>query len=275
MTDADLSNAAFPFGTSRENGSASAPVRDGAHHLRGRAGLGAVRATEFALGVYDAIVAAGQPGLRHAGYHAMDSAHGEGVPVVGPRPRLGGHAAEAGLRGRLREATAFIGRDALLPSARTARRADWSSSRWTIPEPLLYHDEPVWRDGPVGRITSGAYGHTLGRAVGLGYVSTRRRHRRVRGDRALGAGDRERALRRARAARAAVRSTSARARGCVTRRASIRPRPAASLVWTSSALMSTVLAASGAAGGHDEGGRGGGDVAGQLDDHGEIRLAEA
>ena len=37
------------------------------------------------------------------------------------------------------------------------------------PEPLLYHDEPIWRDGAlVGRITSGAYGHTLGRAVGLG-----------------------------------------------------------------------------------------------------------
>ena len=46
------------------------------------------------------------------------------------------------------------------------------------PEPLLYHDEPIWRDGVlVGRITSGAYGHTLGRAVGLGYVAPpRRRH---------------------------------------------------------------------------------------------------
>src|SRR4030095_4017372 len=37
------------------------------------------------------------------------------------------------------------------------------------PDPLLYHDEPIWRDGElVGRITSGAYGHTLGRAVGMG-----------------------------------------------------------------------------------------------------------
>jgi glycine cleavage system aminomethyltransferase T len=40
------------------------------------------------------------------------------------------------------------------------------------PEPLLLGDEPIWRDGVlVGRITSGAYGHTLGRAVGMGYVS--------------------------------------------------------------------------------------------------------
>ena len=38
-------------------------------------------------------------------------------------------------------------------------------------EPLLYHDEPVWRDGTlVGRIASGAYGHTLGRSVGIGWV---------------------------------------------------------------------------------------------------------
>ncbi len=40
------------------------------------------------------------------------------------------------------------------------------------PEPLLLGDEPIWRDGAlVGRITSGAYGHTLGRSVGMGYVA--------------------------------------------------------------------------------------------------------
>ena len=39
------------------------------------------------------------------------------------------------------------------------------------PEPLLYHDEPIWRDDVrVGRTTSGMYGHSLGGAVGLGYV---------------------------------------------------------------------------------------------------------
>ena len=40
------------------------------------------------------------------------------------------------------------------------------------PEPLLLGDEPIWRDGVlVGRITSGAYAHTLGRSVGMGYVA--------------------------------------------------------------------------------------------------------
>jgi 4-methylaminobutanoate oxidase (formaldehyde-forming) len=43
--------------------------------------------------------------------------------------------------------------------------------RLTDPEPLLYHNEPVLRDGQiVGHLTSGAYGHFLGGAIGMGYV---------------------------------------------------------------------------------------------------------
>jgi 4-methylaminobutanoate oxidase (formaldehyde-forming) len=39
------------------------------------------------------------------------------------------------------------------------------------PEPLLYYNEIIYRDGqPVGRILAGGYGHTLGASVGLGYV---------------------------------------------------------------------------------------------------------
>jgi len=66
----------------------------------------------------------------------------------------------------------FIGRDALL-----AQREQPLGRRLAVftlddPEPLLFGDEPIWRDGSLaGRITSGGYGHTLGRAVGLGYVS--------------------------------------------------------------------------------------------------------
>ena len=39
------------------------------------------------------------------------------------------------------------------------------------PEPLLLHDEPIWRDGErVGLTSSGAFGHTLGRSCGLGWI---------------------------------------------------------------------------------------------------------
>ena len=41
----------------------------------------------------------------------------------------------------------------------------------TDPEPLLYHNETVIRDGKiVGYLSSGNYGHHLGGAIGLGYV---------------------------------------------------------------------------------------------------------
>ena len=39
------------------------------------------------------------------------------------------------------------------------------------PEPLLFHAEPVLRDGkPVGYVRAASYGHTLGGAVGLAMV---------------------------------------------------------------------------------------------------------
>jgi 4-methylaminobutanoate oxidase (formaldehyde-forming) len=41
------------------------------------------------------------------------------------------------------------------------------------PDQVLYHHEPILRDGViVGHLTSGDYGHTLGGAVGLGYIET-------------------------------------------------------------------------------------------------------
>jgi 4-methylaminobutanoate oxidase (formaldehyde-forming) len=40
--------------------------------------------------------------------------------------------------------------------------------------PLLYHTEPLVVDGKVaGYLTSGGYGHSLGAAIGLGYVPAR------------------------------------------------------------------------------------------------------
>jgi 4-methylaminobutanoate oxidase (formaldehyde-forming) len=37
---------------------------------------------------------------------------------------------------------------------------------------LLYHEEPIVRDGHiVGSIKSGAWGHRVGRSLGMGYVA--------------------------------------------------------------------------------------------------------
>jgi 4-methylaminobutanoate oxidase (formaldehyde-forming) len=176
VTDADLSNAAFPFLSSQEIWLGSAPVRAARVTYVGELGWELYVPTEFAGAVYDAVVAAGDGlGLRHAGYHAMDSLR------IEKAYRSWGHDVgcedsplEAGLGFAVRfdKRAAFTGRDALL-----AQREKPLARRLLVfvlddAEPLLYHDEPIWRDGVlVGRIASGAYGHTLGRSIGLGWVS--------------------------------------------------------------------------------------------------------
>ena len=39
------------------------------------------------------------------------------------------------------------------------------------PEPLLYHNEPIWCGNTiVGDTTSGMYGHSIGSCLGMGYI---------------------------------------------------------------------------------------------------------
>ncbi|HYE91128.1 MAG TPA: glycine cleavage T C-terminal barrel domain-containing protein, partial [Terriglobales bacterium] len=174
LTDADLGNGAFPFLTSREIWIGTAPVRASRVTYVGELGWELYVPAEHARAVYDAIVAAGADlGLRHAGYHAMDSLRMEKAY------RSWGHdlgSEDTPLQAGLGFAAAwdkkdFLGREALLAQRGTPLTRRLVVFTLEDAEPLLYHDEPILRDGAlVGRITSGAYGHTLGRAVGMGYV---------------------------------------------------------------------------------------------------------
>ena len=74
MSDADLSNGAFPFGAVREIDLGLAFVRAARTTYVGELGWELYIPSEFATHVYDEIVGAGATfGLRHAGYHALDS----------------------------------------------------------------------------------------------------------------------------------------------------------------------------------------------------------
>ena len=65
----------------------------------------------------------------------------------------------------------FIGRDAVLAKKEAGLDKRMVQFLLNDPEPLLYHNEPILRDGElVGYLSSGAYGHHLGGAMGLGYV---------------------------------------------------------------------------------------------------------
>jgi len=172
----DLSAPAFPFGASRIIDIAYARVRASRVSYVGELGWELYIPTEFSAGVYDAIVSEGESfGLRHAGYHAMDSLRMEkfyrewGHDITDEDTPLEASLGFAVAWGGNRN---FIGRDALLrqKEAGIARRLVCFALQSDTH--LLYGNEPIWRDGAiVGRITSGAFGHTVGRPLGQGYVA--------------------------------------------------------------------------------------------------------
>ncbi len=176
LTDADLSNDAFPFGTAQEIEVGYAQVRAVRVTYVGELGWELYVPSDFARGLFDAIVAEGDNhGLRLAGMHALDSLRIEkayrhwGHDITDEDTPL---EAGLGFTCRFDKNVPFIGRDALLRQKESGLTKRLVQFALEDPEPLLYHNEPIYRDGEiVGRITSGNFGHALGRAIGLGYVA--------------------------------------------------------------------------------------------------------
>jgi 4-methylaminobutanoate oxidase (formaldehyde-forming) len=176
LTDSDLSNTAFPFGTSRVIDLGYARVRASRITYVGELGWELYVGSDFAQSVYDEIVTAGLSyGLTHAGYHAMNSLRMEkgyrhwGHDITDEDTPL-----ESGLAFTVdwSKHGGFIGREALLRQKERGIRKRLVGFILDTPDRMLYHGEPIWRDGRlVGRITSGMFGHTLGRPIALGYVA--------------------------------------------------------------------------------------------------------
>ena len=176
LTDADLSSAAFPFATSCVIDLGYARVRASRITYVGELGYELYVPGEFAPALFDVLVGAGAPfGLRLAGYHAMNSLRMEKAY------RHWGHdisdedtPLEAGLGFAIawNKAGGFVGRDALLEKRAAGVRRRLVALALERDEPLLYHNEPIWREGRlVGKTSSGMFGHTLGRPLALGYLS--------------------------------------------------------------------------------------------------------
>lgn len=176
LTPDDLSSATFPFGTSRIIDLAYARVRACRISYVGELGWELFIPTEFAAGVFDAIIAAGDPhGLVLCGYHALDSLRLEkGFRHWGHDLSPDETPLEAGLDFAVawRKPQDFVGRAALEAQAGTGVRRRLAQFRLHDDTRLLYHHEPIWRDDRiVGYVTSGGYGHFIGAPIGLGYVT--------------------------------------------------------------------------------------------------------
>ena len=179
LSGTDLSNTAHPFGQSRELEIGYARVRASRITYVGELGWELYLPAEHCLDVYEQLVAAGAEfGLRHAGYHAM------GACRVEKGYRHWSHdiadedtPLESGLGFAVAwdKAGGFLGREALLKQRAGAplrkRLVQVMLAETSDDAPLLYHEEPIVRDGRiVGSIKSGAWGFRLGRSIGMGYV---------------------------------------------------------------------------------------------------------
>jgi 4-methylaminobutanoate oxidase (formaldehyde-forming) len=175
LSSADLSNRAFPFGTAQEIEIGYAMALALRVTFVGELGWELYVPTEFAGPLYALLRDYGDAhGLRPAGYHALDSLRLEkGYRHWGHDITPADTPLEAGLRFAVAfgKDSDFIGREALERQAQEGIRRRLAHFRLVDEAPLLLHDEPIWRDGElVGQITSGAFGYSFNRSVGLGYL---------------------------------------------------------------------------------------------------------
>ncbi|MBM7066801.1 FAD-dependent oxidoreductase [Actibacterium sp. 188UL27-1] len=174
VSPADFSTEANPFGTAQriEIGMGLARI----HRVTyvGELGWELYIKTDMCGHVFETLAEAGfDMGLRLCGMHMMDTCRIEkGFRHFGHDITCEDHVLEAGLGFAVKTTKpSFIGRDAVLRKKEGGLGQRLIQFRLKDPEPLLYHHEPILRDGEtVGYLTSGAYGHALGGAMGMGYV---------------------------------------------------------------------------------------------------------
>ena len=170
----DFSNEAHPFGCAREIEIGMGLAR--AHRVTyvGELGWELYVGSDQAAHVFEMIESAGRElDLKLCGLHTLDSCRIEkAFRHFGHDITDEDHVLEAGLGFAVKMAKGdFIGREAVLAKKETGLTRRLVQFKVTDPEPLLFHNEAIVRDGRiVGTITSGNYGHHLGGAIGLGYV---------------------------------------------------------------------------------------------------------
>lgn len=175
VTSADVSNAGFPFGHVREIPIAGTTVRALRVTYVGELGW-ELHIPIAALGeVYDALMAAGgEHDIRPIGYRALESLRLEkGYRAWSSDITPNDTPFEAGLGWavKLRKNTDFLGRQALESLAGRPLKKRLMGFTVDDPSVVLAGRETILRNGePVGYLTSGGYGYTVGKNIGYGYV---------------------------------------------------------------------------------------------------------
>ncbi len=170
----DWSTANHPFGTAHDIEIGLGLAR--AHRITyvGEKGFELYVSSDQAGHLFETLWEAGRShGLKLCGMHMMDSCRIEkAYRHFGHDITDEDHVLEAGLGFAVKtDKPEFIGRDAVLRKKDEGLSNRMVQFKLDDPQPLLYHNEPIVRDGEiVSYLSSGNYGHTLGAAIGLGYV---------------------------------------------------------------------------------------------------------
>jgi 4-methylaminobutanoate oxidase (formaldehyde-forming) len=174
LCDSDLSNEAFPFGRIRAVEIAGAPLLALRVTYVGELGWELHIPVEFAVTVYQAIMASGSAhGIANAGYRAIESLRLEkgyrawGVEIGPDHSPL---VAGLGWAVKLKTNRDFQGRRAL--EAQAAKPLPRLLAGFvTDPSVILLGRETIYRNGRrVGWLASGGFGYTIGRSIGYGYI---------------------------------------------------------------------------------------------------------
>ena len=168
-------NEKFPYLSHREIDICGTVARAARLSYTGELGWEIHVASEAALPLLRNILKIGAPlGVRHVGAFALESLRVEkGFCAWGHDIGPDETPLEAGLgfTTKLKTNMPFIGRKALERQRQTGIRRRRVNIRLEDPEILLLGTEPILVDGVYrGQVMSAAYGHTLGTAVGIGFV---------------------------------------------------------------------------------------------------------
>ena len=180
MTDADVSNAAFPFGTRREIMIAGAPVRALRITYVGELGWelhvpDGMRARRSMSGC----MAAGRShGIVNAGYRAIESLRLEkGYRAWGSDIGPDHTPLEAGLGWAVKLKTATVPSSAARRSRRSGRAAEEAPRGFTVDDPdvVLLGRETIFRDGDRSDGSPAAAGATRSAAISASAMSATQR----------------------------------------------------------------------------------------------------